>query len=132
MTWTTKIIKKEFVLGKDKLQVEVEYTNGTQKLSIVYYIRNIIELKSLVRERIKKLEDLEVNFQTLVKGDLDSSEKLIILTQKEINRENYEKDIQKYYQIEKAIEMNILNSSAIDDIKLKLKNDYSSDYIDLL
>ena len=130
--WTTKIIKKEYVLGKDTLQVEVEYKNDNEVLVITQNIKNITQLKKVVREKITELENLQSNFDSLSKGALDYKEEKINMTQSEIDKKNYLIDVSKYVQTERAISMGILPSNSIDTIKTKLKNNFIPEYLNIL
>lgn len=137
MVWTCKLIKKVYHLGKDKIEVYIEFSDGTDWILNSYYVKDLDEIKRLARNRIKELEVLKPNFDSLIEGDLDVTlEKNVIppkeLTQEEINKQNYSEDIEKYHQIKRAIEIGILQSTEIDNIKTKLKNNFIQSYLDLI
>jgi len=130
MTWTTKILKKVYNVGQDKIEIEVEFTDGVDTLSNTYYVKNLNELRSRVKLRIIELETLQSTSDGLSIGNFDSTDPTPDVA--ELARRDYSKNIIDYRNTNIAIEMGMLNGSAIDSIKTKLKDDYDESYLKML
>jgi len=132
MAWTAKVIKKIHQEGTEKVEIEVEFTDGTTTITETYFLSAADSLKGVVIGKINKLENAESLATSLTKGDLDLTVTPKVPTQTEIDKNQYGLDLRRYDQIQRAVDIGILPTGSLTQMADKLSTNFQADYLELL
>lgn len=121
--------------NKGKLQVVVEFSNGTDQFKETFLPTSLEHLRNLVRSRVRQLSELENEFISM--GELDISTpapQVPTQTQDQLDLVEYQTKLERLVALQKGVKLGILDSShnqitALTDF---LKSNFKVAYIPLL
>lgn len=133
MAWEVNILKKDYHPGRNKMEVVVNFSNGSVVVKETFMVNSIDDLKNQARSKIIQLNTLISDYTSLPTGSVDVSKIISPPTQDEIDRRNYITDLNNYQGILNAQSLNVLGSplNMAGSILTALQNNFKVSYIDI-
>lgn len=127
MAWIVSITDKK--QEQDKVRVYLQLVNGSHTLFTDVVVGSKDELKRVVKNKIRALNETTTLDDVLVGDSFDVSDPAP--TVDETNKANFANDVSKLQRIKMAIDLGILtgNETFVTNLITKIKNNFKQEYL---
>ena len=121
--WIAKLIEKKYNKGQEKIEVEIEYTDGVNIINKIYKITdpNREVLKKIILDKIQNLDELENLNNTLVKGEIDLTKIPVIPTILPDNEKVFIEDLDLFRRLKNAVDLRLIQTDDNKFVNIKTR-----------